>query len=77
MRVESVVDATVAAGAEGEAQRRAARNYVRARDFQLLRRGSIFVNQVLDGVLAFRRHLRIQLEWLDVQVGGHFAIQLV
>jgi len=30
---------------------------------------------VLTHVLAFRRHLRIQLEWLEMDLGVHLAIE--
>ena len=67
MRVEGVVDVAAPVHAELETQGRAAC----ADRFAVLRRlfgaDPVFAGQVFDRVLAFGRHLRIQLERLEMQ----------
>ena len=70
MRVEGVVDAAALVHVEGEAERRAARADAFAVLRGLLRRDAVFLRQVLDRVLAFGRHLRIELEGLEMQLDG-------
>ena len=43
----------------------------------LLGCGAVFFRQVLAGVLPFSAHVGVQLERLEVDVSGHFALQLV
>ena len=75
VRVERVVGAPPLALAEGEADRLAALADRLGVAFDLLGRDAVLARQVLDDLLALRRHLRVQLERLEVQVGLHFAVE--
>ena len=76
--IESVVDAAATAArlvglAEGKTQLFAAQANVFPVGMRLRWRDAVFFRDVLGDVLAFRRHLRIELERLEVQLGGNVA----
>src|SRR4029453_19210664 len=72
MRVERVVDPGALVHVEGESERRAART----NDFlianQFFTRRAVLLCDVLADVLPVRRHLRIELERLEMNIGWRF-----
>jgi hypothetical protein len=74
--VERVVDTAAPIHVEGEAQRRAALADHLAIRIDLFCRTAVFSHQVLGGILAFGRHLRIQFERLEVDLRRHFAFKV-
>src|SRR4051812_5045694 len=73
MGVERVPDAQPVA--EREADRGAALAQHRARLGELLRRRAVLAREVLDRVLAFCRHRRIELEGLEAQLDRKAAVE--
>ena len=71
MAVEGVVDAAAPFRVEGEAGLGAALADGVADLRLLLGRGAVLGGQVLAHVLPARRHLRVELEWLQVHAGLH------
>ena len=77
VRIKGVVDAAALVHAEGESQLGTARGNGFAVLLALLGRGAVLFVQVLANVLAFRCHLRVQLERLKVQVDRDFILEPV
>src|SRR6185312_5430103 len=78
MRVKGVVDAAAPAArlirhAELEAQLRAARTDVFAVRMRLCRRDPVFFGNVLSNFLALGRHLGVELERLEMKLGGNVS----
>jgi hypothetical protein len=71
MRIERVVDAGPLAHVEREAELGSPRTDRFLIATQLLGRRAVFLREVLGDVLARCRHLRIQLERLEMNVCGH------
>jgi hypothetical protein len=68
MRIECVVDAGAFVHVECETKLGTPRPNVFLAARELLRRGAVLLRDVLCDVLPFRRHLRIELEWLKVNI---------
>src|SRR5690606_14801602 len=64
MRIEGVPDAALGPVIEGEAERGAVRLYHFSSRLRTLWRRSILLRHMLNGVLAFRRHIGIKLKRL-------------
>src|SRR3954452_24687366 len=77
VRIEGVPDASAAFLSKLEAHVRAALRNTFAILRLLLRRGPVLLRDVLGDVLAFRAHLRIELERLEAQVDHDLALQLL
>ena len=75
VRVEGVVGAAAFALAESEAHRLAALAYRFAVVLDLRGCDAVLARQVLDDILARCRHLRVQFEGLEVQLGLDFAVE--
>src|SRR5262249_45297281 len=74
VRVERVVDEL--ALAERKADACAALAYRRLRLGDLRRRAAVFVAQVLDDVLAFRAHLRVQFKRVHDPLGANLVTEV-
>ncbi len=75
MRIEGVVDAAAPLKVEMKSQRIAARLERLLAAVDVDRGRAVFLRDVLDDVLPFRCHLRIELERLEVKVGAELRAQ--
>jgi len=75
--VERVVDPAAALFAEGESHAFTTLADRLARDSLLFGRGAVLLREMFGDVLAAGRHLRIELERLEVQFRPHVALQIV
>src|SRR6185436_17575585 len=77
MRIECVVDPRTLVHVEREAERRAPLTNAFLILRELLGCRAVLLGDVLDDVLAFRRHLRIEFERLKMNVRRHFGTDAI